>query len=141
MVLFSKQDLIRDPPFSQLDLISCRNLLIYLGAELHKRVLTLFHYALRPTGKLILGTSEGIGDLDGLFSDLDRKYRVFERLPVPEVPDQARCACFSFALRRRSKRALGRVSVVNRSGPVSTEFGCGSSPSWPSCRSGLPQPR
>jgi two-component system CheB/CheR fusion protein len=62
MLIFSEQDLIKDPPFSRLDLISCRNLLIYMGAALQKKIIPLFHYALNPTGYLFLGTSETVGD-------------------------------------------------------------------------------
>jgi two-component system CheB/CheR fusion protein len=63
MLVFSEQDLTRDPPFSKLDLISCRNLLIYLGADLQKSLMPLFHYALNPQGILFLGTSEGLAIL------------------------------------------------------------------------------
>ncbi len=79
MLVFSEQDLIKDPPFSKLDLICCRNLLIYLGAELQKKIIPLFHYALKPGGILFLGTSEGVGDFDDLFSVLDRKSKLYQR--------------------------------------------------------------
>ncbi len=79
MLVFSEQDVIKDPPFSRIDLISCRNLLIYLGMPLQKKLIPLFHYALNPDGILLLGTSEGTGDFTGLFSVLDRKSKVFRR--------------------------------------------------------------
>jgi two-component system, chemotaxis family, CheB/CheR fusion protein len=79
MLVFSEQDLIKDPPFSRLDLISCRNLLIYLGAPLQKKLIPLFHYALKPNGILLLGTSEGVGDFVDLFATLDRKAKLFQR--------------------------------------------------------------
>jgi two-component system CheB/CheR fusion protein len=79
MLVFSEQDLIKDPPFSRLDLICCRNLLIYLGAELQKKIIPLFHYALKPGGVLFLGTSEGVGDFDDLFDVLDRKSKLYQR--------------------------------------------------------------
>ena len=79
MLVFSEQDLIKDPPFSKLDLISCRNLLIYLGADLQKKLIPLFHYALQPGAALFLGTSEGIGNFDDLFSPLDRKAKLYQR--------------------------------------------------------------
>ena len=79
MLVFSEQDLIKDPPFSKLDLISCRNLLIYLGAELQKKIIPLFHYALNPGGLLFLGTSEGVGAFDELFSAFDRKAKIYQR--------------------------------------------------------------
>ncbi len=64
-VIFSEQDVIKDPPFSKLDLISCRNLLIYMGGELQKKLVPLFHYALKPGGMLFLGTSETVGEFVG----------------------------------------------------------------------------
>jgi len=78
-LVFSEQDVIKDPPFSRLDLISCRNLLIYLGSELQRKLIPLFHYALKPRGILFLGTSEGIGDFNELFSALDRKAKLYQR--------------------------------------------------------------
>ncbi len=80
LVIFSEQDLIRDPPFSKLDLISCRNLLIYLNGELQKRLMPLFHYALNPGGYLFLGTSETVGEgTDRLFTLQDRPQRLYRR--------------------------------------------------------------
>ena len=79
MLVFSEQDVIKDPPFSRLDLISCRNLLIYMGAELQKRLIPLFHYVLRPGGILFLGTSEGVGDCADLFAVLDRQAKLYQR--------------------------------------------------------------
>jgi len=71
MVIFSHQNIIKDPPFSRLDMVSCRNLLIYLGPELQKKLLRLFYYSLNPEGMLFLGNSETIGELIDLFSVLD----------------------------------------------------------------------
>jgi len=79
MLVFSEQDVIKDPPFSKLDLISCRNLLIYLGIDLQKKLIPLFHYALKPGGTLFLGSSEGIGEFDDLFTVLDRKAKLYQR--------------------------------------------------------------
>lgn len=79
MVTFASHNLIKDPPFSRLDMISCRNLLIYLDSVLHKKLLPLFHYTLNPDGFLILGLSESIGDFTNLFSTIDRKCKVFQR--------------------------------------------------------------
>ncbi|MEO8635904.1 MAG: chemotaxis protein CheB [Gemmatimonadales bacterium] len=78
VLVFSEQNVVRDPPFSRLDLISCRNLLIYLGGDLHKRLIPLFDYALRPGGHLFLGTSETIGDFGSLFSTVDRKAKIYQ---------------------------------------------------------------
>jgi two-component system CheB/CheR fusion protein len=79
MLIFSEQDVIKDPPFSKLDLISCRNLLIYMGGDLQKMLLPRFHYALDPGGMLFLGTSETVGEFGDLFSTLDRKLRLYQR--------------------------------------------------------------
>jgi two-component system CheB/CheR fusion protein len=79
MLVFSEQNVIKDPPFSKLDLISCRNLLIYLGGDLQKKLFPLFHYALNPGGFLFLGTSETVGNFDDLFSVLDRKSKLYQR--------------------------------------------------------------
>jgi len=80
MVVFAKQDLIIDPPFTKLDLLSCRNLLIYLEAELQRRLFPLFHYALNPEGILLLGSSETIGGFTNLFMPLDKRWKIFQRL-------------------------------------------------------------
>lgn len=79
MLVFSEHNLVKDPPFSRLDLVSCRNLLIYMNGELQKQVITLFHYALNPSGILFLGTSETVGDLANLFLTLDRKAKTYQR--------------------------------------------------------------
>jgi two-component system, chemotaxis family, CheB/CheR fusion protein len=79
MLVFSEQDLAKDPPFSRLDLLCCRNLLIYFGAELQKKVLPLFHYALKPGGRLFLGSSEGLGEFESRFDVLDRKAKIYQR--------------------------------------------------------------
>ena len=87
LLIFSEQDVIRDPPFSRLDLISCRNLMIYLGAELQVRLLTTFHYALNPGGLLLLGTSESVGDQRHLFTALDPKSKLYQRqTDSPDTP-------------------------------------------------------
>ncbi|HEX6810401.1 MAG TPA: chemotaxis protein CheB [Planctomycetota bacterium] len=77
MIVFAPQNLIRDPPFTRLDILSCRNVLIYLGAELQKRLVPLFHYALKPDGILFLGPSESLGSFAELFDAVDAKWRIF----------------------------------------------------------------
>jgi two-component system, chemotaxis family, CheB/CheR fusion protein len=79
MMVFSEQDVIKDPPFSKLDMICCRNLLIYLNGDLQKRLIPLFHYALNPGGALFLGTSETVGEFVHLFSVLDRQSKLYQR--------------------------------------------------------------
>jgi len=81
--VFAKHDLTRDAPFSHIDLISCRNVLIYLTQPLQKRVFTLFHYALRPTGILVLGGSESVGAFPELFTATDKKHRIYRRIAAP----------------------------------------------------------
>jgi two-component system CheB/CheR fusion protein len=80
MVVFATQNLIMDPPFTKLDILSCRNLLIYLSSELQKKLIPLFHYSLNPAGILFLGSAETIGPVSGLFSPVDGKARLYRRL-------------------------------------------------------------
>jgi two-component system CheB/CheR fusion protein len=82
--LFSAHNLLRDAPFSRLDLISCRNLLIYFNNHLQNRVIPLFHYALRPNGYLFLGTSENVTRHSRLFVTVDKSHRIFQRRTLPE---------------------------------------------------------
>ncbi len=79
--IFARHDLARDPPFSNLDLISCRNVLIYMGPVLQKRVAEAFHYALRPEGHLLLGRSESLSSYSHLFSAEDSRHKIFSRRP------------------------------------------------------------
>jgi two-component system CheB/CheR fusion protein len=79
MCIFAQHNLVRDPPFSQMDLICCRNVLIYLEPVLQSKVLSLFHYALRPGGYLVLGTSEGLGTAASLFATEDRACKIFSK--------------------------------------------------------------
>ena len=79
MCVFSLHSVVKDPPFSKLDMISCRNLLIYMGTDLQKRAMQTFHYALKPGGILFLGPSEGIVGSAGLFAALDKKHRLYQR--------------------------------------------------------------
>ncbi|NEU83459.1 chemotaxis protein CheB [Nostoc sp. UIC 10630] len=79
LCVFARQDLGSDPPFSNLDLISCRNVLIYLDETLQKRILPIFHYSLNPTGFLLLGTSESTGKYSELFTLIDKKYKIYAK--------------------------------------------------------------
>jgi len=85
LLVFSEQDVIKDPPFSKLDLVSCRNLLIYLNAELQRKLIPLFHYALVPGGALFLGTSETVGESARLFNVVDRKWKLYVRQPLDKI--------------------------------------------------------
>jgi two-component system, chemotaxis family, CheB/CheR fusion protein len=100
--IFSRHSLIRDPPFSRLDLVSCRNVLIYLGADLQRRLLPLLHHALRPGGFLFLGPSEGIAHDPELFEAVDKKNRIFRKKesatrPMIEFPLGARSPAAALA--------------------------------------------
>jgi two-component system CheB/CheR fusion protein len=91
-IVFAPQNVIKDPPFTKLDLLSCRNLLIYLEPELQHRVIGLFSYAVRPDGLLLLGSSESIASFDDAFHALDKKNKLFRRRKTPaetpaEFPD------------------------------------------------------
>ncbi|MDD2903030.1 MAG: PAS domain-containing protein, partial [Syntrophales bacterium] len=79
MCVFARQNLIQDPPFSKLDLISCRNVLIYLQTALQKRIIPMFHFSLNPGGYLMLGASETIGTFTELFGLLDKKYKIYRK--------------------------------------------------------------
>ncbi|MBI5030943.1 MAG: PAS domain-containing protein [Chloroflexi bacterium] len=87
MCVFARQDITRDPPFSRIDLISCRNLLIYLTQPIQKRIITTFHYALKPDGILVLGSSETIGSLGELFALLNQKEKIYYRKSAPARVD------------------------------------------------------
>ena len=140
LCVFSPHSVIRDPPFSRLDLISCRNLLIYFGADVQNQVIPTFHYALRPGGYLFLGTSENATQFADLFTAIDRKHRVFraredarsgplaplsvsalKRAPSPYPLAQAPRALAGMGLRRTTEsHVLDRYTpahvVVNRDG-------------------------
>ena len=79
MVLFAQHDVVLDPPFTRLDILTCRNLLIYFDATLQRRLLPLFHYSLRPAGLLLLGSSETVGSFSKLFEPVDSKLRFYLR--------------------------------------------------------------
>ncbi|MCF8031387.1 MAG: PAS domain-containing protein [Desulfohalobiaceae bacterium] len=81
--VFSVQDVLRDPPFSRLHLLFCRNLLIYLDSSAQKRLLPLFHHTLLPDGVLMLGSSESIGGFTNLFKTLNSTWKIYRRLEVP----------------------------------------------------------
>lgn len=83
LCIFARQDLNSDPPFSDIDLLSCRNVLIYFKPSLQKRVLSFFHYSLKPTGFLVLGNSESLGDTKELFEVFDGQAKVYTRRAVP----------------------------------------------------------
>jgi len=96
LIVFARHNLGKDPPFSRLDLVTCRNVLIYMQAALHRRVMRVFHYALNPNAFLVLGTSESLGDSAELFTLIDRKLKVYAKRDMPAT------AVFDFSLPHRS---------------------------------------
>ncbi|MCA9701071.1 MAG: protein-glutamate O-methyltransferase CheR, partial [Myxococcales bacterium] len=82
-MVFAVQSVIKDPPFSKLDLICCRNLLIYLGPKLQQKLLSLFHYGLKSDGFLFLGSSESLGGSETMFRVVDQRWKIFQRLRRP----------------------------------------------------------
>ncbi len=83
MIVFAVQNVLVDPPFTKLNILSCRNLLIYLSSELQKKMMPLFNYSLNPGGILFLGSSESVGNFTDLFEPLDNKWKIFERRETP----------------------------------------------------------
>ncbi len=90
MVIFAPQNLVMDPPFTKLDLLSCRNLLIYLSPESQKKLLPLFHYSLNPGGILFLGNSETVGEFTDFFAMLDDKTKIYQRIETQPRAKQAK---------------------------------------------------
>jgi two-component system CheB/CheR fusion protein len=83
LLIFSEHNIIKDPPFSRLDMICCRNLLIYMGAALQKKLIPLFHYSLAPNGILFLGSSETIGEFNDYFKIIDQKAKIYQCKNLP----------------------------------------------------------
>ncbi|HEY3356560.1 MAG TPA: chemotaxis protein CheB [Polyangia bacterium] len=104
-VTFAPQNLIMDPPFTRLDILSCRNLLIYLAPELQKRLLPLFHYSLNPDGLLLLGGAETIGAATDLFAPLGGKARIYRKLNAPPRAEPVEFPASFFPGQRRETEA------------------------------------
>ncbi len=135
MCVFARQNVLKDSPFSRVDLISCRNLMIYLSPRLQRKLMPMFHYALVPDGYLFLGNSESVGGHVDLFRLIDRRFRVYSRrsvsrranlefmrahLPVPESPPPANAtSLMPDDLKEPSDiiREADRV-VLSRHGPI-----------------------
>lgn len=121
-ILFAAHNVIKDPPFSHLDIVSCRNLLIYLNRIAQSRVLEVLHFALNPTGFLFLGASESIDGASDLFSVVDKEHHVFRArsvaprpLPIPDVSVKApmRRAPFEREQTAEEARAIERLSFAD----------------------------
>jgi len=87
MVVFAPQNVIKDPPFTKMDFLSCRNMLIYMEPELQKRLMTLFHYSLNPGGIMLLGSAENESSGNGFFTLMDSKLKFFRRSELPRLPE------------------------------------------------------
>ena len=134
-LIFSEQNMAKDPPFSKLDFISCRNVLIYMGGDLHRKIIPMFHYALKPGGYLFMGNSETVGEFGHLFAVLDRKLKLYQRkedagsvrtralgrfIPRPAAPrDQApQTAGKSAGSRKQRLRGLMEEALLQQLAPV-----------------------
>jgi two-component system CheB/CheR fusion protein len=111
-VVFARQNLLSDPPFSRMDLISCRNLLIYVEPGFHQKVFPTFHYALKPKGFLFLGASESVGSFKDLFAPVDKKHRIYSRKPG---------ASLALNLRRASPHAAAKKEIATPKPAGATE--------------------
>lgn len=106
-LLFTNHSILKDPPFSRIDLVSCRNLLIYLDRELHQQACATFHYALNPGGFLFLGSSETADVPAGLFGPIDRKHRIYQS--TAQTGDRPRPLPSLLGLTIRESRPFGRT--------------------------------
>jgi len=107
MVVFAPQNIIMDPPFTKIDILFCRNLLIYLSPELQKKLIPLFHYSLNPGGFLFLGSAETVGTYTNLFSGLDGKSRIYRRSASVLDPELVEFpAAFSASRKKTSPKPL-----------------------------------
>lgn len=136
MLIFAEQNVTSDAPFSKLDLVSCRNLLIYLDTELQKKVVSTFHYALNPGGYLFLGSAESLGEAEDLFTVMDRKAKIFrstgarraapafdyrQRQPadlMPARPDRPRAGYQALAEAILLEKHTPLCVIVSRNGEV-----------------------
>lgn len=118
MIVFAQQNLIKDPPFVRLDFISCRNVLIYLQADLQRRLLASFHHALRPHGCLMLGPSETVDSLGEQFQTVDKKWKLFRRRQMPTMPDQPELPTPPSPPRPPPARPTDQPSEPKRPSPV-----------------------
>jgi two-component system, chemotaxis family, CheB/CheR fusion protein len=117
IVLFAKHSLLKDPPFSRVDLISCRNVLIYLDRELQQHICGAFHFALKSLGYLFLGSSESADAPVGAFRPVDREARIFQRMPMPtEVRVAPRLGAGTFGLEPLPARAPARFRALSEAG-------------------------
>jgi two-component system CheB/CheR fusion protein len=114
LCVFARQDLSSDPPFSNVDLISCRNVMIYLGDVLQKRIMPIFHYSLNATGCLLLGTSESIGKSVDLFNIIDKKHRIYAKNPTTTQSTLSFTPSSYPTVKTSLQRGFGNENLSNR---------------------------
>lgn len=123
LIVFSPHNLIKDPPFTRLDLISCRNLLIYFDEVAQQKVLALFHFALLQRGVLFLGPSETVSELNQEFEVLDNKWRIFRKLRNVQLPGSTRLLPLVTSPVAQNDRQLVRQSPRNLNGSSQVQGG------------------
>jgi two-component system CheB/CheR fusion protein len=118
--VFARHDLTCDPPFSRLDLIICRNVLIYMGPALQKRILPMFHYGLKPSGVLMLGSAEAVSSTSDLFVLVNNEYKIYQKNPIPArfsvdlVPDRTSTVAPAAAWRAADLQTLVNQAIQNK---------------------------
>jgi two-component system, chemotaxis family, CheB/CheR fusion protein len=117
MVIFAPQDLIMDPPFTKLDILSCRNVLIYLDAVLQKKLMALFHYSLNPDGLLLLGSAETVGAATDLFALLPGKSRLFRRLEAERAREATDFPAAFARIRQDAAQAVSAAQALGLESP------------------------
>lgn len=121
MVVFAQHNLVKDPPFTRIDLVSCRNLLIYLQANLQRQALGMFEFSLGPGGLLVLGNSETVGDQEDRFEALDRKLRIYRAIGRGPGRNRTLVSATPPADETRAPRAGGGFEKLARGGPREQE--------------------
>lgn len=122
LVVFAAQDLIKDPPFSRLDLICCRNVLIYMGPVLQKKVLALFHYALGPERFLFLGSSESIGDASDLFATIDKRWKIYKTRRVETLTPAVIDLRYTARAHEKERNADNKFDIYSAAKPTVEDF-------------------
>lgn len=118
-VVFAEQNVVKDPPFTKLDMLCCRNLLIYFGPELQKKLLPIFHYSLKPGGILFLGSSEHIDRRSDYFNLLDQKWKIFERCSNGRTGKTTQLPGGTFSLRPPEEHMAAETRPIQDDGTVS----------------------
>ena len=113
MCIFAKQNMVKDPPFSKIDLISCRNVLIYFGPELQKKTISILFYALNPKGFLMIGPSETVGEFAGLFSVVDKKHTIYSK-----KAETSRQHFEAPVIEHGKEKAVGKKAEVQPAGSI-----------------------